>query len=352
VAVPISVPGDPASPLLYTVPGSTAFITRAASATFDGSGAAGSFLPTMTWRAQNGDVIGRYIAPVVAAGASAEVSWFPWRRMTTAGACPPPAAVSGVGVHLLGTGTASGGADLTIPISHCPCFEGVLYVIAADASIDFTKFGAPLVWTISDTTGVGYSPVALLNLTPYASISNVDDGALGSAVTGLNIGPSAQRAVTAALPITTADTITIGWEPGYAAGEPFASCGVALLVSGINDTAVGDNATGGGVSYANGDSYPGNLTSPDLSWVVDYGGTLTPNPVQDAVMLAAIAGYPDATPWTPLAGVKVAELSSPFSLVVTAQMVQPKNTDIDPGGFWGGGPPTTVVGNYQFAQVA
>lgn len=81
MAVPVAVPGDPASPLEYTVPGSTAFVPRAASATFDGSGAAGAFLPTMTWLSQSGEVLGRYTAPEVAAGSSAEVSWFPWRRI-------------------------------------------------------------------------------------------------------------------------------------------------------------------------------------------------------------------------------------------------------------------------------
>ncbi len=80
MAVPISVLGDPTAPLTYKVPGSTAFIARAASASFDGSGAGGSFLPTMTWKAQNGDVIGHYTAPEVAAGSSADVSWFPSGR--------------------------------------------------------------------------------------------------------------------------------------------------------------------------------------------------------------------------------------------------------------------------------
>lgn len=84
MAVPISVPGDPSSPLTYTVPGSTAFIARAASASFDGSVASGSFLPTMTWIAQSGEILGRYTAPEVAVGGSAEVSWFPSGRKRVA----------------------------------------------------------------------------------------------------------------------------------------------------------------------------------------------------------------------------------------------------------------------------
>ena len=89
MAVPINVAGDPSTPLEYVVPGSTAFIPRAASCSFDGTGASGAFLPVMTWLAQNGDVIGRYIAPQVAAGDSAEVSWAPFLR-------PQAAATSGL----------------------------------------------------------------------------------------------------------------------------------------------------------------------------------------------------------------------------------------------------------------
>jgi hypothetical protein len=86
VAVPISVSGDSSAPLTYTVPGSTAFIPRAASANFDGSGASSAFLPTMTWRGQSGQILGRYTAPEVAAGSAAEVSWFPSGRRRIAGA--------------------------------------------------------------------------------------------------------------------------------------------------------------------------------------------------------------------------------------------------------------------------
>lgn len=77
MAIKISVLGDPSAPLTYTTPGSTAFIPRAASCVFDGSGAGGAYLPCMTWIAQDGSVIGRYVAPEVAAGASVETSWFP-----------------------------------------------------------------------------------------------------------------------------------------------------------------------------------------------------------------------------------------------------------------------------------
>lgn len=80
MAVPINVAGDPSTPLEYVVPGSTAFIPRAASCSFDGTGAAGTFVPVMRWLAQNGDVIGRYIAPQVAAGDTADVSWAPFLR--------------------------------------------------------------------------------------------------------------------------------------------------------------------------------------------------------------------------------------------------------------------------------
>lgn len=93
MAVLIAVSGNPAAPLTYTVPGSTAFVCRTASCAFDGTGAGGSFLPVMRWIAQDGSVIGSYVAPVVAAGASAAVSWFP-RVNPSSGSTPTTSAVT------------------------------------------------------------------------------------------------------------------------------------------------------------------------------------------------------------------------------------------------------------------
>lgn len=67
-----------ATPLDYVVPGAQEIIPKAATASYDGSGAAGSFVPTLIIRAPNGAILAACpVADPLAAGASADVSWFP-----------------------------------------------------------------------------------------------------------------------------------------------------------------------------------------------------------------------------------------------------------------------------------
>ena len=70
--------GIGAAPQSYTVPNATEIVPRVVNATFDGSGAAGSFLPTLEIVSDGGVVIARCpTASAVGAGGSAEVSFFP-----------------------------------------------------------------------------------------------------------------------------------------------------------------------------------------------------------------------------------------------------------------------------------
>lgn len=61
----------------YEVPGSAVITPYAVSVVFDGTSASGSFLPCLTFKTITGAVIARCPAPELAAGGSAEVSWFP-----------------------------------------------------------------------------------------------------------------------------------------------------------------------------------------------------------------------------------------------------------------------------------
>ncbi len=70
--------GPQAVPLTYTVPGTGEVVPLACQALFDGTGASGPFVPALIFKSQAGHVIARVpTATTVAAGASAEVSWFP-----------------------------------------------------------------------------------------------------------------------------------------------------------------------------------------------------------------------------------------------------------------------------------
>lgn len=67
-----------AAPKGYTVAGSQEIVLKGVTASFDGTGAAGSWVPAFQVVDPSGHVAGTYTAgSTLAAGASADVSWFP-----------------------------------------------------------------------------------------------------------------------------------------------------------------------------------------------------------------------------------------------------------------------------------
>ena len=77
--------GQSSAPFTYTLPASTAFTLLAVRAVFDGT-AAGAFLPCVQLVSDAGVVMAETIGSSVSAGGSADVSFFPLRRGTTAAA--------------------------------------------------------------------------------------------------------------------------------------------------------------------------------------------------------------------------------------------------------------------------
>lgn len=65
------------APLAYPIPGGLAILLKAATASFDGTGAGSSWQPAVTILGPSGRAIGTFTAAALAAGASADVSWFP-----------------------------------------------------------------------------------------------------------------------------------------------------------------------------------------------------------------------------------------------------------------------------------
>jgi hypothetical protein len=62
----------------YTVPGAQEIILKCCTASYDGAGAGGNFLPALQIIAPNGAVMGTFpTSTTVTAGNSADVSWFP-----------------------------------------------------------------------------------------------------------------------------------------------------------------------------------------------------------------------------------------------------------------------------------
>ena len=65
------------APKDYTLPGSQEFVLKAITASIDGTSAAGAFVPVFELVSPGGDVMIAATAPVMSAGASADISWFP-----------------------------------------------------------------------------------------------------------------------------------------------------------------------------------------------------------------------------------------------------------------------------------
>lgn len=72
------------APKQYVVPSSASFLLKTVVATFDGSSAAGAFLPCVEIISDSGELVARGLAASVAAGSEAEVSFFPFNRAAAA----------------------------------------------------------------------------------------------------------------------------------------------------------------------------------------------------------------------------------------------------------------------------
>jgi hypothetical protein len=86
--MPRLVAGPPshAAPSTYKLAPSEAFIPESVTATFDGTGAGGSFFPTLSVYSQDGKLLARCPATSIAAGDSAEVTFAPLLRAAQAAA--------------------------------------------------------------------------------------------------------------------------------------------------------------------------------------------------------------------------------------------------------------------------
>lgn len=81
------------APLSYTVPNTSELIPKAVSAVFDGTGASGQFAPLVEVISDGGIVVAQSKADTVAAGGSAEVSWFQGVSGATSATATLPCAI-------------------------------------------------------------------------------------------------------------------------------------------------------------------------------------------------------------------------------------------------------------------
>lgn len=158
--VQILAAGSEALPYHYTVPNTQEVIPKAVSAIFDGTGAAAAYLPVLEIVSDAGIVVAQSPATQVAAGGSAEVSWFP--------------RVGGSGVGGAGTSSWATLFDNNIQVPAGSTFTQYDFTAASFYTNDSTTFtvdatngltlnsngwyqwGATLVWEADLATTAGY----------------------------------------------------------------------------------------------------------------------------------------------------------------------------------------------------
>ena len=176
----IAVLGSDQVPLAYTVPVPGTLTTLAASAVFNGSAAA-AFIPCLSLYDSDGNLISRATAPEVAAGDSAEVSWFPGLGLAAASAT---GAV--VGAYVIRTTTDTFG-----PVSGHPMKFNVGSIVTNDAAT-FTQSGnqkiilahgglvmAGLTGLFGTNGGVAYAGEFQMQTEILDSLSNPADQLIG-----------------------------------------------------------------------------------------------------------------------------------------------------------------------------
>jgi hypothetical protein len=102
-----------APPAVYTLPAAIEFVLKAVNADFDGSAAASSYLPAVVISSDSAHVIVRAVDPAnpVAAGGSAEASFFPGVKTAASSVTPP----GGTAPAHAGLSTHDADPDQTVP---------------------------------------------------------------------------------------------------------------------------------------------------------------------------------------------------------------------------------------------
>jgi hypothetical protein len=140
----IRVLANPASSISYTIPGTAVVTPLAAVATFNGAGAAGAFLPCLSFYNQQGELLGRYTSEEsVAAGDTAVVSYGPSLR-------PKPSASTGgaLAAAVLSMNDTIGAHNQTVT-----ALGTITVPWFAFATTDSTVFATGTASTVNNTAG-------------------------------------------------------------------------------------------------------------------------------------------------------------------------------------------------------
>ena len=170
--------GPVVAPLDYNQPAGSEIVPVCATASFDGTGAAGSFVPTLEIIAPDGHVVARCpIGSSIAAGASADVTWFPGV------AAAPASSGAGSGPAVLFDTTTSGVVNSVdtgagaIPATH----KDLLIVTSIRTNEAIANNGQGALKFNADNTAGDYKTQTL------HAISTTVSAATSTASTGMNV---------------------------------------------------------------------------------------------------------------------------------------------------------------------
>ena len=337
------------TPQEYVLGNSEAFAVEAVSALFDGSGAAGPFLPTVSFYSSAGRLIARQFAEEQTAGEVSEVTFAPFlRRPEAVPADELPSLCGGMAVGPIASGFGPA-SSLVLTVKRTVDCDALVVVVPAYLSLNtpLNEGGAPS--SVVDSHGNNYHPGAG---------TSFGIGAIGQSIGGppfsrLEGGNSWQFHYAPGV-LKAGDTLTVNFGLTYPANATIAA--LAFAVVHVSDVSSSQTFGGAGpfVTYGNADSYPGTSADPTtLDWCADLAqcNPQNPRPVHFSAGLSLACSYPDESPYFPFSGVVIGELGGwGAALAVTMdRCVLDDDGTYSPGGFWNSGA-QMLVGNYQFAR--
>jgi hypothetical protein len=330
--VQIFEPKNVPVPSSYQVKDAEEIELKAVNADFDGSGAGGAWLPCVTIVSDAGEVIARAVdqSVSVAAGGSAEVSWFP--RVRRRGAAPSTV----IPCRLLGSG--NGNTTLTVTLTDNVPATGTLHIVEAQITLGHQDPGSQPT-AVSDSKGVaGWNRPAIPNNSPLiGQIRQTDPGLAWD----MQLGSCARPCVAGDLVV--GDTITVTYGSGFPAD--FHTTGL-IVYQPAYYVRVSQSFFG---AYGFSNAYPDSDTSPtSLNWDRVYA-PFDNVPLKDCHRIVAVAAYPPTAGFVPVSGSVVGEIvSGSLSLAVTCLPLCQQQLH-EPGGSW----PSAcdgLIGNYQVAE--
>jgi hypothetical protein len=303
-----------APPLDYLIPKSLEVLPKSVKATFDGTGAGASFLPTLQVIAESGQVVGSFpVDTALAAGASADVTWFQRLKRSQAagglGVCgETDVTLANPGVYLAAAGSFANAVTIagatrnteTINCTHKVTSGDYVVLLVGVGSATFTD-GASLVkymvaaapWDNSGafTANPAQNPSYAIN---NQGVSGPDLGYFGGNEADTNITTYSSAPVQSTADINPGDTFRFDMVNGGGVAGSFEVGQRVYAVVGIPAAALAAGVFG--APNIAGGSVSSNFGAAAFEYLLP-SGSYTTNAPQDMAHVYGIAalGYPTST---------------------------------------------------------